>query len=167
MHEQIIKMKSWWSGLALREKQSLLLGGMVLSVFILYACLLSPLWTSVSDLREQISSDQETLGWMQAANKEIQAAARKNAGHTQVLTPVVLLSVLQKQINHAGLDQYLTQLKQANNESIEVQFKKVSFDKLASLLITLLREQPVSLERFSIVAENESGVVNAEIMIKI
>lgn len=165
MKEATIKLKSWWAGLALREKQGVALGGILLGLFIIYECTLSPLYTSVSDLREQITADQEILVWMRATDKEIQKAESGSRRKTKVLSPVMLLSVMQKQINHAGLDQYLTQLKQTNNQAVEVHFQKVSFDKLASLIIKVLKEENVSISQFSIAAENEPGVVSANLVL--
>lgn len=167
MKELIQKIKSWWLTLALREKQAVAVGGSLLAIFLVYECMLSPLMDHVAEMRRQISSDQETLTWMQTADKEIAKVHGANKPNSQTLTPVVLLSVMQKEINHAGLTQYMSQLKQANNDAIQVQFQKISFDKLVSLLLAVLNEQNVNIAQFTVTADNQPGIVNADIVLKI
>jgi type II secretory pathway component PulM len=77
-----------------------------------------------------------------------------------------MLSITKKYISQAGLDRYLTQLKQNTNESIEMHFQKVEFDRLIRLLTVLINEQHFTLLQISSVAENPSGIVNADVILK-
>jgi type II secretory pathway component PulM len=105
---------------------------------------------------------------MQSADSEISMIEKQSPGTTgKPVSPVVLLSLLQKQIDAAGLGQNLTQLKQSSNASIEIHFQKVGFDKLSGLLIDAAKRYNVSVVQMSAAADNGTpGVVNADLILK-
>ena len=63
----------------------------------------------VDAMRVRIKTQEKTLVWMQAADKEINKIESQSKNKSKSLTPVILLGLLQKQINQAGLEQNLTQ----------------------------------------------------------
>lgn len=167
MKESWAKLKEWWFNLALREKQALILGMSLLQIFIVYQFIWLPCTNHVSTMRARILKDQKILTWMRAADKEIAKVEGQSKSKSKVVSPVVLLDLLQKQINSAGLEQYLSQLKQANNEAIEMHFQKVDFDKMVRLLTTISKEQHISIIQMSVLAESTPGKVNAEVILKL
>ena len=90
----------------------------------------------------------------------------KSATKNKPVSIVVFLSQMQDKIKSAGLENTLTQLKQSANESIEMHFQKVEFDKLMSFLIAVMKEHPVSISRLSVAATDAPGVVSADIVMK-
>ncbi len=166
MKEMWLKWKEWWSQLALREKQAVMLGGPLLIIFILYQWIWSPYLDYVNGMRKRIGTEQKLLLWMQEADAAINKIAGQSKTKIKAVSPVMLLSVMKKQVNKAGLEQYLTQLKQATNESIELHFQKIEFDKLIKVIISVMKEQPVSILQMSVVADNTPGIVNADIILK-
>lgn len=167
MNETSMKIKEWWAGLAVRERQAISIGLCVVGIFIVYQWIWTPYLNHVDTMRKQISTDQKTLAWMQAADQEIQKVEGKSKGKNKITTPIVLLSVLQKQIKSAGFDKVLTQLKQTTNDTIEVGFRKIEFDKLMKFLITMTSDQGVTITQMSATSENLPGIVTAEILIKV
>jgi general secretion pathway protein M len=167
MKERWVKLQEWWLNLALREKQAVALGGLLLGLFILYQFIWTPYLNQITAMRTRIQTEQKTLRWMQAADKEISKLSGQSKNKSQSITPVIVLGLLQKQINHVGLEQNLTQLKQATNESIELHFQKVVFDKLITFLTSVIKEQSVSIAQLSVSAENTPGIVNADIILKL
>jgi len=79
---------------------------------------------------------------------------------------VVFLSQMQKKINQSGLESYLTQLKQSDNESVEIHFQKVEFDKLIKLLMTVMKEYPATVSRLSVTATDAPGYVSADVWVR-
>ena len=67
MTQHWLKLKEWWNALAIREKQAVALGGLLLTIFIAYAGIWSPFAADVSDMRDRIQSQEKVLTWMQAA----------------------------------------------------------------------------------------------------
>jgi len=151
----------------LRDKQMTMLGGSLVSIFIVYQCLWSPYTSYVQDMRSRINKNQTLLEWMLAADNVIQKKERKSVPQNKLTSPIILLGFLQKQIAHAGLEQNLVQLKQASNETIEMHFQKVDFDKLIRMLIVILREENVSITQLSALAEGAPGIVNSDIILKL
>lgn len=167
MQARWLKWKEWWSGLALREKQAVALGAAVLGIFILYQGIWSPYLRSVDALRKHLISQEKTLLWMQTTDQAMQKMEEQTKTPSKLMSPVVFLSYLQKRIEGAGLAPALTQLKQASNDSIAVQFKKVEFDKLMVLLISVIKEQHVTVTQMQATAESAIGVVNVSMMLKL
>lgn len=166
MKENIIKLKEWWSGLGLRERKAIGLATIALSVFILYQFVWSPLDEAASALRKEIASSEKNLVWMQNANNEIKKHTQQNKPNEKVSSPVVMLGLLQKEIDHAGLQQYLTQLKQNNNDAIEIHFQKVQFDALMKLLLEVSQKHGAEIIQMSAVTD-APGLVNADILVKV
>lgn len=168
MKEYWLKIKEAWANLAPREKQAVSAGGAVLGLFIVYQWMWTPYLAGVDHLRKRINTDQETLLWMQAADKEIQTIEAQSKGKMSADSPVALLSQLQKKIHAAALDQYVTELKQATNNSIEIHFQKIEFEKLMSLLVNNSKQQNVSITQMTVTAlSNSPGMVNADIVISL
>lgn len=166
MKEHIQKAKDWWSNLATRERRMVSIGGGLSFIFIFYQLMWSPYINYVNDLRDRLVSQQKTLAWMQAADIELSRSKNVNSRTPNKTTPIVLLSLLKKQINQFGLSQSLKQLKQSSTDSIEIQFQKVNFDKMISLLIETLDQQAVSITQMTVSADKDIGVVNANLILK-
>jgi type II secretory pathway component PulM len=162
-----LNAKEWWLALTPREKQTVSIGGSALAIFIIYAGIWSPYLNHVSTMRARIKSQQKLLLWMQAADQEINKIEKQSPGTSgKTIAPVVLLSLIKKQVDHAGLTENLTQLKQSSNAAIEMHFQKVGFDKLSSLLIAAAKQYNVAVVQMSVTAESTPGIVNADIVLK-
>lgn len=167
MKENWQKIKAWWQHLTTREKQSLLAGSMVTFIFIFYLLVWSPLIIKNVALREQIANNLKTLSFVQAADQEIKKMDQKGSQKTTLTSPVQLLSILQKQINEEGLEQYLAELKQGNLDSIELHVQKIPFDQMISLLIDTIKTYNVNVSQMNVVSEAQPGIVNADIFLQL
>ena len=167
MNEWLIKLKEWWNNLAPREQMIVALGSTIVGVFIFYLIIWAPYLNRIDLMRKHIQTEQKTLAWMQAANAKIIKLEEQAKNRNAVITPVVLLGLLQKQINQAGLESHLTNLKQASSDSLELHFQKIEFDKLMQLLEKIVKEQNVTVAQFSATAENAPGIVNADMVLKL
>ena len=158
------KLKEWWDQLALREQRAISMGGVLIAVFIFYQGIGSPSLHHLEVMRQKIVSAQKTLWWMQSADKVIRS-------HLSVMkpppvSPLVFLSQMHGQIKLAGLESFLTELKQSGNDSVEMHFQKIEFDKLAAFLIRVMKASPVTISQLSVSALEARGLVNAELVIK-
>lgn len=167
MKEHWQKAREWWIALSQREKQALTWGGVVLGVFILYQGIWAPLIDGAQAMRKRIVSQQKTLAWMRVADKALQKTEGQSKERNKSASPVVLLSFMQKQITEARLDSALTQLKQGSNETIEMHFQKVEFDRLVAMLAQAIKIQSVSIAQMTVMAEGTSGIVNADVILKL
>ena len=132
MNEWLNKFKQWWNNLAPREQQVVAMGSMLVGIFLFYVVIWGPYLGRIDVMRKHIQSEQKTLAWMTAADNKIKKLEGQTQNRAGALTPVALLSVLQKQIKEAGLDAALTNLKQSSSDTVEMHFQKVEFDKLSA-----------------------------------
>jgi type II secretory pathway component PulM len=159
-------MKEWWNNLSLREKQTLSLGGFFVVLFLIYALLWSPLNSKVNSLREQIVKDQKLLAWMQETNQHILTLEKSFKTGKQDSSGVSLLSIMQKQINKTQFVSSLGQLRQADNDSVQLNFTNVDFDKLVTWLTELSQEEGVVIAQMSVAAGATPGVVSVDLVLK-
>lgn len=164
MKEYWNKIKDWWATLGIREKKAVSGAGIVLLIFAVYQFLWLPFQNQAIYLRKQIVSNEKTLLWMQTIDQRI-SATRGNE-HAQKTSAVLLLGILQKEIESAGLQQSLMQLKQNNNGMIELHFQKVQFDELMKLLIQINKQHGTDIVQMSALADPSPGIVNADIYVK-
>jgi len=167
MKEYWNKFKEWYSRLEQREQRMVSIGGVALAAAILYFGIWSPFLGRVDNLRTTIAGEQKTLAWMKDAEDKIKQLSSENNAERKSVTPVALLSELQDAVNQAGMKDALTQMKQASNESVHMEFKNVSFDQLMKLMINVLKANQVNITQFNANALATPGMVNADIIINI
>jgi general secretion pathway protein M len=161
------KGKEWWSSLPLQKRKALTVGGLFLSLFIIYQWIWSPLVEQADNMRRHLADAQKTFVWMQTADKEMRTLEDLHKHKTATFTPIALLDILQKNINQAGLSSNLTELKQASKETILIHFQKVEFDAFIQMLITLMKEQSLTISQLSVTAQNSQGLVNVEMVVQL
>lgn len=161
------KAKDWWAPRSQREKQAIIVGGTLSGLFIIYQCIWSPYLEHVASMRNKIMTQQKTLIWLQAADKEINKIESHSVSKHKTMSPVTMLAYLQKQVKQTGVEGNLTQLKQTSNDTIAMHFSKIEFDKLMKLITIICREQSVLVSQLSAVSENSPGVVTADVYLKI
>jgi general secretion pathway protein M len=152
MKDRLNQLQQWWSQLAEREKRMVSIGGVIVSIFILYAGIWHPFLNHLQEMRHRIHANQQTLRWMQEADKSLQKLENQTEKKNQAIAPVVLLGLLQKQINDTGLASNLTSLKQSGTDAIEMQFQKVDFDKLMGFLLIIAKSYKVSFTQMNAIA---------------
>lgn len=159
-------MKEWWFNLNLREKQMVGLGVTVTIMALLYGLIWSPLHNSVSALRDQIQRNQQLLSWMQAADQQIQTAAKMTPTPTAPHNAASWLSIVQNNVKQSPLAKNLTQLVQADNDSVKLTFQQVDFDLLISWLTELWQQQGLVVTQLTITSGSTPGIVGAEFILK-
>jgi general secretion pathway protein M len=167
MKEWQIKLKEWWKALNEREQRVVTAGGVIVAALLFYLIIWGPYLNRIHLMRQHIKTEQQTLAWMRAADKEIKQIETHTKNKSAATTPVALLNTLQKQIEDANLAPFLTDLKQSSPDTISIHFQKVEFDNLMRLLLTILKTQNVSVTQMSVVAENSPGMVNVEVLVKL
>lgn len=157
-------MKEWWLNLNLREKQTVSLGAVALIVGIIYLLVWSPLSDSVTTTRDQIQHNQKLLDWMKTADAKIQAA--EAMGQTpHALSTGSRLSNVQNDLKKSPIGNSVTQLVQAENDSVKLNFQKVDFDLLISWLTTLWQQYGLVVSQMTVKSSDAPGMVTAEFIL--
>lgn len=158
-------MKEWWFNLSLREKQTVASGGAVVALFLLYIVIWAPLTNKVENLRQQIQSKQNLLSWMQESDLRIQKLEKSQHAHTKPST-ASLLNTVQTEINKTTMAKNLTELQQADNEAVQLRFKKVNFDDLIKWLIQLSQQHALAIQQFTTTPSTSPGLVDVELKLQ-
>lgn len=154
-------MKQWWLGLSLREKQIVSIGSMMAAIFIIYAWIWSPLNHKINTMRTQITQNQELLNWMQLADKQLE----NTSDQKKTVSSESLLSLTQHQIKQSTFANQLSELRQGENDTVQLSFKQISFDNLITWLMDAGREQGLTVTQMTVTAYNTPGIVSAELQL--
>lgn len=160
------EMRERWDNLALREKQMLILGAVVVGVLLIYLLIWTPLINKNENLREQIHQNQALLAWMQDADKRIRLIEKTASKNPPVHTTGSLLGLVQKQLNLSPLVSSLTQLHQVENNAVQLTFQKVDFDKMMAWLIQMARQHELIVSQMSVTPTTTPGMVSIELVLK-
>jgi general secretion pathway protein M len=158
-------MKEWWQNLALREKQILVLGGAAVLLFVLYEIIWSPFTNKIDNMRTRVQDNQKLLTWMQNADKTMQTLTKSSTTQSQQLTGS-LLGTMQTEINKSSLARHVTQLRQAENDSVQINLQKVDFDKLIGFITELSNRYGLIVSQITVMPTAIPGEVMADIVIK-
>jgi general secretion pathway protein M len=150
-------LKTWYSGLQLREQRAVAIGGAALCVLIIAGGILLPLESAVSNAIKIRETRREDLTWMRVNAPEIQAgsAAVGDTGEA----PVVLVDRVGRE---AGLGSALRGT-QPSGTGVRVQLESAPFDILVTWLATLEERYGFAIESISVDRAAKPGVVNANI----
>ncbi len=157
-------MKEWWDNLALREKKIIIYGGALLILFLLYEIVWSPFTNKVDSLRKSVTQNQALLIWMQNADQRLQSIV--NTQKNKTTTNESLLSIMQREVNKSPLATHVTQLRQAENDSVQLTLQKADFDRLIALLTDLSNQDGLTVSQFTATATGVPGEVMADVTIK-
>lgn len=158
-------MRDWWINLSLRDKQFLSGGALVLSCFLLYSLIWSPLTQTINHLRNQIRQSYELLHWMQHADAQITALAKTSQTKT-ALNNQSLLSVVQAQLTNSHFASHLTQLRQAENDSVQVSLQKIDFDEFMRFIMMLWKTYNLVVVQMTATPTAVVGEVNIEMVVR-
>ena len=166
MREIPKQFKAWWLTLAIREKKMVAVGSLAAAILIFYEGIISPYFSYLQVLRERLITSQKTLAWMQRADKTLHDV-RSEQEQTQLISPVMILSVIENKVKQAKLQPFVSQLKQTSPHTIEMHFEKIEFDKCMQLLLSLVKEQRVVVTQFAAIADATPGVANVDVVMEI
>lgn len=157
-------MKDWWMNLAIREKQMAALGILLVGLFIIYEIMFAPLLGSVDNLRDKIHKNQSLLTWMESSDKRIQFLEK--SPQTKEKSSASLLSIVQDDINKNPIAKSISQLQQADNDTIQLHLQNVSFDNMIKWLATLCQQQHLMINQLTITTGSSAGMVDAELRLQ-
>lgn len=158
-------MKEWWLSLSSEEKQTTLLGTLVAAILLIYALIWSPLSNKVDALRDKIHHNQALLSWMQQSDKKIELLEKSQQPSSRNAN-LSLLNIIQTESNQTAFANNISQLQQAENDSVDLRLQKVSFDALIKWIIDLCSKEKLVITQLSATPGTTPGIVDAEIKLQ-
>lgn len=156
-------MKSWFLGLAPRERAIVAGGGAILALVLLYLAVVEPAVQAYDQRVRRVENLERQLAWMQEAAGEVQslrAAGATDTGGDGRAPYLVVDSVLRG----AGLPQP-KRLESVNDGSARLEFDEVPFDPLVHILGRLRSESGIHATRVRITRVRE-GYVDASLSLE-
>lgn len=157
-------MKDWWLNLSIREKQTVSIGGILVVIFICYAFIWSPINNATNQLREKIQHDHALLVWMRKVSQHI-ASLQKNATQAEPDTTSIL-GTTQNEINKSAFAQHVSQLRQADSNSVQFTLQKVDFDELITWLTSIWKFHNLGVTKLNLTPTDKPGIVSGDIVLQ-
>ena len=159
-------MMSWWQNLESRDRQILLVGGVLLIIILLYVMVWEPLDKSVRELDRGVDARRVTLQWMNEAATEIKSLQAGAQPVGEGLGGRSLLSVVDQAARQAGLGPSLKRVEPEDKDKVRVWMEKVPFDKLVTWTGGLTRQYGVTVNSIRIERLDDPGLVNARVTLE-
>lgn len=155
-------MNAWWEQLNPGERRTLIIGGGVLVIALLYALLWRPLHMNVEKMRGQVQEHKTLVAWMQSAAAEATVLMSSSQRTTPNRGTQSLMSVVDQTAKREKLGSALKRVEPKGADEVRVRLENASFDDLVSWLAVLRTRFNVDVDSFS--AERiDDGLVNASV----
>ncbi|MEE9343086.1 MAG: type II secretion system protein M [Gammaproteobacteria bacterium] len=157
-------MKDWFNGLEYKERIMVIVASILLTAFLLYTLMISPLVSKYHSLQGTVQTQEETLQWMRGAAAKVQALKQTTSGG-QGLGGRSLLSVVDQSARSSGLGGQIKRIEPDGSKGVKIWFEKAEFDKIIIWLGSMTREFQVETNAVNI-APQTPGFVDARITLQ-
>lgn len=167
--KQIEHLSNWWGTRNLREKWILKIGGVFLTILLLYVAIFQPIHHKINMLSENLSAQKQTLAWMQSEIPALKSLRQGNPSR-QNIPPGSLLSILEKSLKQSPLAKEIVELQKnpdETQESVQLKFNHINFDELTKWLINFSNTYGITIVQFSATRTSENGIVQANLVIAV
>jgi type II secretory pathway component PulM len=141
-----------------RDRRTLLIGGVVAALLLLYVVI--QLDSSVSSAHKRIIKKQADLAWMRTAAPELAATSSHVGANGQSL-----LVLVDSSARESGLASSLAGSDPAGPGGLSVRLQKAPFDALIPWLARLSQQNGIRVDTASIETAGSPGLVNASLVL--
>lgn len=159
-------MGAWWKQLAERDRRVLVIGGVVVSAFLVWSFAWHPLALKQAELVEQLDNARLDLAYVRVAEAEVERLRNAGVQSRADRQGKSLLALVDVSARGAGLDSVLKRLEPVGSNSVRASFEFVSFDSLIAWIEQLARDYGVQITDFSADRVDATGLVNARVTLE-
>lgn len=159
-------MRAWWNAREPRERQVLLIGGVLSAVLLVWALVWYPLQRSRAELRVRVESQRDDLEQMRSDAARVVQLRGQGARAKVERQGKSLLALADATARGAQLANELRRVEPVGPKSVRVSFEGVSFDAVADWLEGLARDFGVVATDFSADRAEGDGRVNARVTLE-
>ena len=142
-----------------RDRRTLLIGGVVAALLLLYVII--QLDSSVSSAHKRVLKKQADLAWMRTAAPELAATGGMHIG----ANVQSLLVLVDSSARESGLASSLAGSDPAGPGGLSVRLQKAPFDTLIPWLARLSQQNGIRVDTASIETAGSPGLVNASLVL--
>jgi general secretion pathway protein M len=141
-----------------RDRRTLLIGGVVAALLLLYVII--QLDSSVSSAHKRIVKKQTDLAWMRSVAPQLVGLSPARGAQGQSL-----LVIVDRSARESGLASALAGSDPAGPGGLSVRLQKAPFDTLVPWLDRLAQQNGIRVDTASIESAGSPGLVNASIVL--
>ena len=156
-------MKSWWAGLAPRERLILLAGSVFLLVMAFWLVIWEPLIAGRAELRQEVRTLSAERLWMEQVVDDVRRRARMSQGETSSSGSV--LTLVEVSAHAAGLKEALSRV-QPEGQGARLSFDQVGMDALLSWMADLEQRQGLQVTQLALDVTEAKGMVSARLLVE-
>lgn len=157
-------MKQYWANLQPRERHTVLGGGIVLALILLYGLVLDPFQQELSRLQKSVKTQTAELAWMQQASAQVKHL-RGNSPAAGRVAGQSLMSVVDASARSTGLSGAIKQIK-PEGQGVKVRLEQAPFDDMLRWLEHLNSKQGVNVTGLVMERLAQPGRINASVVLE-
>lgn len=161
-------MKEWWLGLQSRERKTLIMGGVVLLISVVYFGMWEPFQTKLARLEQAVEKNRALLGWMERSAAQVEALRRVNrpAAGKRVSDGRSLLALVDQTAKRSRLGAALKRVEPEGKAAVRVWLEQAPFDDMMRWLSQLEQRNGIVIKSITIDRQDTPGRVNARIRLE-
>lgn len=157
-------MKEWWFGLQASERRTLTVGGIALTLIMIYFGGWVPLQEGAANLEVQVQEQRVLKRWMEHSAAEVQQLRRGGGGQGQAAGQS-LLSLVDQTARGGVIGPSLKRVEPEGESGVKVWLEQAAFDDMMGWLVSL--EQQYGLTVATITIERQAvGRVDAHMTLR-
>lgn len=153
-------IKAYFEQLNTRERNMLIVAGVLLAFYLFYALIYSPLANAVASKKMTLAENKSTLLWMEDVYGK-----HHGLKQPEVLTSEKLLTLLSNQLKASKFKNTKYQIEQTNTGDISISFQDVSYNELMKWLWNFCGKHALSIKQFTATSKRSAGVVSATVVL--
>lgn len=159
-------MRAWWNQQTARDRRVLIVGGVLVAVFLVWAFAWHPLALKRAELGERIENGRRDLAYVRVAEAEVDRLRNAGVRTRADREGKSLLALADVTARGGGLDGVLKRIEPVGSRSVRASFEFASFDLLMAWAENLARDYGIQITDFSADRIDASGLVNARITLE-
>lgn len=159
-------MKDWLAGLKPRERMLVYAAAAVIGLLLVYAMVISPLYSKYEKLVDSVDQQRETVQWMQQKAVTIRQLKGADPAAGQGLAGRSLLSVTDSEARTASLGPALKRVEPEGKDAVRVWLDGASFDALVGWLDVMSSRYAAEVDTITLERGEVAGLVNARLMLR-
>ena len=140
-------MKDYWNQLKPSERTIISVGGIILTVLILYLAVLEPFMKKTEEYTAKISKQEIEIEWLKKASLEVKQLQASSSGvTTQRHAGESLLVVVDRTAKQNNLEDSLKRVEPDGSDRVRVWLDNAPFDEVAKWLSLLQSNYQLDIE---------------------
>lgn len=156
---------AWFESLAPRERITLAVGAVLLTLMLAWFLVVEPLADERSELTQRIRAQERGVAWMEAAVKTLGEAPGSRRGNVE-RDDRSLLALVDETVRTHNLAAALRRAEPDTSGAVRLWFEGVSFDRLIEWMVAMDSNYGVSVTEFGAEGRPDPGSVDARVTVR-